>query len=204
VNGEKRLDGVKLKGLYESGKSMKEMADMFGCSLHKVAYWMEKFKISRRARSEATYVKRNPAGDPFRFSRPTSVVGAELLGLGLGLYWGEGTKANKNSVRLGNTDPALVRIFIKFLRDICGIDEKKLRFGLQIFSDMNPAEALNFWVRELRSDKSRFQKPIITPSRGKGTYRRKTKYGVLTVYFNNKKLREVIVKELNRYGYGGD
>jgi hypothetical protein len=183
---------------------MKEMADMFGCSLHKVAYWMEKFKISRRARSEATYVKRNPAGDPFIFSRPTSVVGAELMGLGLGLYWGEGTKANKNSVRLGNTDPALVKIFIKFLRDICGIDEKKLRFGLQIFSDMNPTEALNFWARKLGSDKSRFQKPIITPSRGKGTYRRKTRHGVLTVYFNNKKLREVLIRELNECGYDGD
>jgi hypothetical protein len=183
-------------------KSMEDIAVTLGCSLHKVAYWMEKYKISRRTISEAIYQKRNPLGDPFKLREPENLKEAQLMGLGLGLYWGEGTKANKNSIRLGNTDPALVRIFIEFLKKFFGISQNKLRFGLQIFSDIKPTEALHFWMKELMVQESQFQKVIITPSRGVGTYRKKLQHGVLTVHFNNKKLREVIIGRLQELGYG--
>lgn len=121
-----------------------------------------------------------------------------LYGLGLGLYWGEGTKSNTNSVRLGNTDPKLIKTFLKFLKLCFQIDENKLRFGLQVFSDMNPNRALHFWVKELGLKQSQFQKVIVTPARSIGTYRQKTQHGVLTVYFNNKKLRNLIVGEIEK------
>ena len=38
----------------------------------------------------------------------------------------------------------------------------------------------------------RFQKVIVTPTRGKGTYKHKSEYGVLTVYFNNSKLKKIM------------
>jgi hypothetical protein len=185
------------------GKSMHEISEALGCSYHKVGYWMEKYKILRRNKSEATYQKRNPFGDPFKLSEPSDLNEALLMGMGLGLYWGEGNKLNKNSIKLGNTDPTLVKTFIAFL-NLFKIDKDKLCFGLQIFSDTKPAEVLNFWMRELKAQKSQFQKVVITPSRGEGTYRKKMKYGVLTVYFNNKKLRNVIVSKLKDYGYNGE
>ncbi len=200
----KTLSKEKLLELYvRQNKSTEEIGKIFGCSGHKVAYWMEKYKIPRRNQSEATYQKRNPLGDPFKSSEPSSLNEALLMGMGLGLYWGEGNKLNKNSIRLGNTDPALVRTFITFL-NLFNINEDKLRFGLQIFSDVKPMEALDFWIKQLKVNKSHFQKVVVTPSRGAGTYRRKLKYGVLTVYFNNKKLRNVIVGKLKDYGYDGE
>ncbi|MCL4392458.1 hypothetical protein M1413_03960 [Patescibacteria group bacterium] len=189
---------------WESGKSMQEMAKILGCSQHKVSYWMNKYKILRRDRSEATYQKRNPLGDPFLVREPKNLKEAELMGMGLGLYWGEGTRASRNSIRLGNTDPALIRIFIKFLRTFFAIDGKKLRFGLQVFNDGDSGEALNFWVKHLGVDKHLFQKVVVTPSRGGGIYRRKMNTGVLTIYFNNKKLRNVIVGKLKDYEYVGE
>ena len=86
------LKKQKLKDLYERGFSMKEIADNIDCSSQKVAYWMNKFNIPRRTRSNATYVKRNPNGDPFKIINPQNLKDAELKGYGLGLYWGEGTK----------------------------------------------------------------------------------------------------------------
>jgi len=177
---------------------MQEIADILGVSLHKVSYWMDKHKIERRSRSEATYLKHNPDGDPFKFKKPVNIKSAELMGLGLGLYWGEGTKANKNSVRLGNTDPDLINKFIEFLTRIYSIDKGKLKFGLQIFSDIDPEKALLFWIDNLGVNRKQFQRPVVTPSRGKGTYRRKLEYGVLTVYFNNKKLRDALMDELKK------
>ncbi|MGC9610642.1 MAG: hypothetical protein ABSE68_00210 [Minisyncoccia bacterium] len=201
----KSLSKELLIGLYiRQNKSVNEIGKILKCSSHKVAYWMEKYKILRRNQSEATYQKRNPLGDPFNLIEPKSSSETELMGMGLGLYWGEGNKLNKNSIRLGNTDPALIKTFIRFLNKFFNIDQKKIRFGLQIFSDIKPSEALSFWIKELKVDESQFQKVVVTPSRGAGTYKKKLKYGVLTVHFNNKKLRNVIISKLKDYGYNGE
>ncbi len=183
----------KLEHLYlEKKYSAKQIAEIFHCPENRVHYWLKKFSIHKRSISEDIYQKRNPHGDPFQFKKPNNINSAILYGLGIGLYWGEGNKKNKNSVRLGNTDPRVILKFIEFLEKICNIDRKKMRFGLQIFSDMKPDEALNFWQRHLKVKKDQFHKVIVTPTRGVGTYKDKTKHGVLTVYFHNKKLRDLL------------
>ncbi len=188
----------------QKGNSMREVAEKTGFSLHKVSYWMEGYKIKKRTVSEAIYINRNRKGDPFQIHEPGTMSEAQLMGMGLGLFWGEGTKMDKNSIRLGNTDPALIKTFVKFLKRFFEVDNLKIHFGLQIFNDTNPDEVLRFWMKELDVNKSQFQKVVVTPSRGAGTYRRKMKYGVLTVYFNNKKLRGVIAEKLKAFGYSGD
>ncbi|MDP2838049.1 MAG: hypothetical protein Q8O53_02120 [Candidatus Moranbacteria bacterium] len=187
----------KLEQLYSNeGKSMQEIANALCCSVSGVQYWIRKYKIKTRSISDAVYLKNNPNGDPFLFKKPDSFERAILFGLGIGLYWGEGTKANKTSVRLGNTDPALIETFIVFLEKIFGLKRSQLRFGLQIFSDMSEAQGLDFWSKTLTIEKSQFYKVTITPYRSLGTYRNKTKYGVVTVYFHNRKLRDILVKLL--------
>ncbi|MBI2064398.1 MAG: hypothetical protein HYT66_01675 [Candidatus Yanofskybacteria bacterium] len=176
-------------------KSSSEVAKIFGCSEHKINYWLAKHGIQKRSLSEAMYHKCNPNGDPFKIRTIKTTQDAKLLGLGLGLYWGEGNKKNKNSVRLGNTDPKLIKKFLEFLVRICGIEKKKLRFGLQVFSDMNTGQSLKFWLRELREygiNKSQFFKVTVTPARSLGNYREKSKWGVLTVHFSNTKLKKLL------------
>lgn len=117
-------------------------------------------------------------------------------GLGFGLFWGEGNKKDEYAVRLGNTDPKMIKYFLKFLRKFYHIKEEKIRFGLQIFGDMDVHKAEQFWISELGVSSKQFMKTIVTPVRGSGSYRQKTKYGVLTVYFSNKKLRKIICDTL--------
>ncbi len=186
-----------LKYLYiSSGKSMQETADLLHCSLSKVKYWMDRYEIDTRSRSEATYLKNNPTGDPFNFTLPKTLKDAQLLGIGLGLYWGEGTKADKVSVRLGNTDPALIRKFIECLVEVFSVKKEDMRFGLQLFTDTTISEAMDFWLKKLKIRRSQFYKVTITQSRARGTYRKKSRYGVLTVYYHNKKLRDLLVNML--------
>ena len=80
-------------------KSVSQIAAELGFSEHKVNYWLGKHKILKMTISEAVYIRHNPKGDPFKFSLPKSQKESELFGLGLGLYWGEGNKANKNVVK---------------------------------------------------------------------------------------------------------
>lgn len=188
------IDKKFLETLYiNEGLSMMEIAKKLDCSPNKIVYWMSKYDIKRRSISDSVYRRCNPNGDPFNIKHIETIQDAELLGMGLGLYWGEGTKQSKTSVRLGNTDAGIIKTFIKFLTDICDIDTNKLRYSLQIFSDVNPQDALNYWINELNADKLNFTKVIITPARSIGTYRNKNMNGVLTVNFHNRKLRDIIV-----------
>jgi hypothetical protein len=191
----------KLESLYLSeGMSMKEISERLHCSLNKVCYWLQKHGIQRRSISEAVYLKNNPDGDPFRFQDPRTIKGAILFGMGIGLYWGEGTKANKSSVRLGNTDPDLVEVFIRFLEETFTVKRSDLHFSLQIFSDMSEEEELEFWTNRLKVEKLQFYKTTITPYRSIGTYRKKTKHGVIIVYYHNRKLRDYLVNLLKFEG----
>lgn len=177
--------------------SAKQIATKSSCSENKVHYWLEKYHIKKRSISDATYLRANPNGDPFKFTKPKSAEEIFIFGLGLGLFWGEGNKVNPSAVRLGNTDPALLKYFIQFLSTVYKIDKKKLRFGLQIFTDTSPDVAEKFWCKELNILPSQFHKTVLTKQNKLGTYKRKMQYGVLTVYFSNKRLRDMIVDAID-------
>ncbi len=174
-------------------KSAAQIAIDCNCSVNQVNYWLSKYEIQKRSISDAVYIKLNPKGDPFSVVRLSKSEEWFLYGLGLGLFWGEGNKVNKNAVRLGNTDPDLIVAFLSFLKIIYQIDERKLRFGLQLFTDIPKEKALRYWCDSLGVSKTQFQKVVITKSTKSGTYRKKSKYGVITVYFSNTKLRDTII-----------
>ena len=186
-----------LNKLYIDNKlSVKEISDRLNCSNNKVIYWMDKHKIKRRSISDAIYIRNNPNGDSFKLKSVENNYDNYLLGLGIGLYWGEGTKASKYSIRLGNTDPKLILSFILFLEHILGVNRSNLKFGLQVFTDIDIASAMNFWCRELSIQPSQFYKPTVTISGSIGTYKKKSLFGVVTVYYNNKKLRDILISML--------
>lgn len=192
-----KITKEKLYKLYINKKlSSNKIAKKMECSEGKINYWINKYNLKKRSISEAIYNSHNPNGDPFKFKKINNMNKSFLFGLGLGLYWGEGNKKNKYSIRLGNSDPDVIFMFIKFLEEIYSIDKRKLRFAVQIFDDMDPHGILYYWSKKLKIQSSQFYKTIITPSRGIGTYKDKFKYGVLTIHFNNKKLRDILCREI--------
>ena len=123
-----------IRRLYGQGKSSKEVGDILGWSWRQVISCMQRHGIPRRSRSEATYLKANPAGDPFHIKARLSVDEERLKALGLGLFWGEGFRRNPISVRLYNSDSELLRVFVNFLRIICGVQPDKLRAHIILHS----------------------------------------------------------------------
>ncbi|MCL9972061.1 MAG: hypothetical protein NBV63_01485 [Candidatus Pacebacteria bacterium] len=196
MRGEPLSREVLVRLYIEQQLSAAEIGARLKCSTNKVHYWLARRGICIRSRSDALYARHNPNGDPFRFTQPKTLESAFLYGLGIGLYWGEGNRKNRTAVRLGNTDPKLIQTFLRFLIEVCGLEKRKIRFGLQVFSDMNPVAVLTFWSKTLGYPKAHFGKVVVTPQRGVGTYREKTKHGVLTVYVSNKKLRDLLVGQI--------
>jgi DNA-binding CsgD family transcriptional regulator len=174
----------------EEGLSIKKISVELGISEEKVKYYMRLYKIRVRTKSETAYLQHNKSFSPKQLESHRDYY---LYGLGIGLYLGEGNKASEYSVRLGNTDPGIINLFVKFLVDICGVDKNEIKYGLQVFNDSDPDEALKYWMLQLNCDKTMFHKTIsVIPPQGKGTYRRKSTKGVLQVYVNNKRLKEWI------------
>lgn len=138
------MDKDTLMNLYSSGKSMRDISLHFKCSEHKVVYWMQKYKINRRSRSEAVYTHFNPEGDPFKINTELTLESSFLKGLGIGIFWDEGTKNYKHSTRVANTNPALIRTFIKFLTQICGVKKSKIRYSIVCFNDTLPDDARKY------------------------------------------------------------
>ena len=193
-----------LRKLYRDKKlSMREISQIISVNERQVDYWLNKYGIKKRNISDAIYCKRNKHGDPFdlpAYIHDASILKDEkfLYGLGLGLYWGEGNKKSPTSIRLGNSDPKLIVKFIHFLNKIFKVDSTKLKYGLQIFSDIDPTVALKYWQNQLRANAKQFYKPIITISGKVGNYKTKSKYGVLTLYFNNVKLKKIIFEKVQQ------
>lgn len=154
-----------LRQLYlDNKKSVSYIANKYECSQNKVNYWLQKYGIPKRSISDAVYQQLNPNGDPFKLRTPSTEEEWFLYGMGLGLYWGEGNKMNNHAVRLGNTDPDLLRTFLEFLNVFFSIDLNRLHFGLQIFTDIDSKVAKEYWCKKLSLRSEQFQKIIISQS----------------------------------------
>lgn len=190
-----------LKELYiDKRQSLSEIAKITGFKTHKVVYWMDKYGICRRKRSEANYIKANPSGEPFKIKAKLTRDEVKLKYLALGLYWGEGNKTTNHAVRVTNSDPGVIKQFMLYLRTVCLVKEEKLSFYLQTFKDNDLVVAKKYWGERLGIDPNiiKTTKPI--HSMGKGTYKKICKYGVMTIGFFNIHLKSYIVNELEKLG----
>jgi hypothetical protein len=172
--------------------SMAEIAKHLGVPYKTVVYWMSKHGIPRRSPSEATYVKRNPDGDPFKIKKLKTKEDSELFAFGVGLYAGEGKKTCNSEVGFANTDARIIKSFLRFLREICGVNENKIVAELNIFDDVDLEAAVKYWMYVTNIPRTQFVKPIVRKSRD-GTYKNKSVYGTLTVRVFNKKLLSQIL-----------
>lgn len=183
---------------YAEQRSMQEIADLFGCSANKIVYWMNYYGLERRQISDAVYAKWNPDGDPFCIHEPQTLEEHQLFALAIGLYMGEGTRNGIHEVALANTNPNVLKIFIRFMIEICGVQRDKLRLKLNVYDDCDVEEAINWWCNQVNLKKEQFFAPTIRLSRG-GTHIQKSQYGTVTVAFGNVKLKSIIMRWCEEY-----
>ena len=103
------------------------------------------------------------------------------------LYLGEGDKSSKgHSLRIGNIDPAVLNIFIKFLSQFCKVDSFKIKFWLLCYPDHNVELCENWWSERLSISKDHFYKTQIIQGRHKS---KKLPYGVGNITIGGKRLK---------------
>lgn len=169
---------------------MQQIADHYRCSVNKIVYWMNEFGFERRDWSEATYVYKNPEGDPFKIRLPETVADEKLFALAIGLYWGEGTKKGIHNVSIANNDPQVLRVFINFLEKFCAVERSELHAQLNIFADCDVQQATEWWANQLGFQIEQFYAPTVRAP--KSNYSKRAEHGTLSITFSNIKLLEII------------
>lgn len=79
------------------------------------------------------------------------------------LYLGEGFKNGKGLVGFANSDPKIIRLFLRLLRSCYDVDETKFRVTLQCRADQDTGKLERFWCRITGIPHKQFYKAQIDP-----------------------------------------
>jgi predicted DNA-binding protein YlxM (UPF0122 family) len=183
---------------YEQLYSMKEVAQRLGVSRDAVYYFMRKYNLERRNFVEANKVVFDKKPLSFSPKRKLSILEKRLKLAGVMLYWCEGWKGSKGHERIDfvNSDPAMIDIFMRFLRNICGVKESKLRALLYCYSNQNIRSLIKFWSKITQIPIDQFTKPYIRMDFDVHK-QNKMPYGLVHIRYTDKKLFLLIKYWLN-------
>lgn len=121
---------------------------------------------------------------------------------GIMLYWAEGGKG-RNSINFSNSDADMISIFLKFLRKYFNINENKLTFNLQYYTNNGISEenVNEFWKNKLNLKDFQKRKDYIDyrPIKNMGRKVGKCPYGICRIVYNDVKIIQMIygaIKEM--------
>ncbi|MCA9355585.1 helix-turn-helix domain-containing protein [Candidatus Kaiserbacteria bacterium] len=203
-----RTDKDKAFALRQQGKSYRDICDKLGISKSTLSNWFKGVDFSEKIRKSLVEESRRTSsarikdlnrtrGETLRASYEVAKQEAQmemekykndpLFISAVFAYWGEGDKLSRNQVRLTNTDPKMIQIFLEFLLIICKVPIEKIKLALFIYTDLNETVCKNFWSDITGIQK--FHKTQVLPSRHKT---KKLPHGVCTVVVSNTYLKKKI------------
>jgi len=82
---------------------------------------------------------------------------------GLMLYWAEGTKFNE-SVKFSNSDPLMIKLIMKWFREICRVPENKFRVEVHIHTLHVKEDIEKYWSTITQVPLNQFHKTMVKPT----------------------------------------
>ena len=179
----KKIEKDKAIELRKEGKSLNEIVRILGVSKASVSKWVRDVELTdtQRARLTANGFSVD-AVEKRRINRMkgTSEKHAAIMNeakkeiedlseyelelVGAALYWGEGGKTNKGMARITNSDQNVIRIMMRFFREIFKVPEEKFRGHIHTFSHLNIEAAEEYWSKISGIPRSQFFKTYSKPS----------------------------------------
>ena len=104
------------------------------------------------------------------------------------LYWGEGGKTGNWSVRVANSDPAIIRVMMRFFREVCMVSEDKFRAHIHTFENADVQKTEKYWSKISGIHKEQFYRTYIKPSRASLQKRKTLPFGTLDLYVHSTQL----------------
>ena len=186
----------KARQLRYLGLSMKRIAAECQVSLSTVSLWTRDIEMLPRHhaanRERAAKVRADRWRDRHREQRRAfqregrkrAREGDQLHAAGCMLYWAEGAKA-RNSLVMSNSDPAMLVMFVRFLRECFEITAEDISFSLNVYTTNGRTigEIEHYWMDLLELVPACARKHMLnhTPTSSSGKRKNKLPYGVCTL-----------------------
>jgi len=167
----------------EEGLSVGAIARLLQCSKSSVSKWVRDIpltseqvaRLKRRERASEIAAS-HPNAPKQKFGRERDQIESlamrevgvidreQLRVIGAALYWAEGGK-DRNVVDFVNSDPDMVRLMMRFFREVCNVEETKFRGILHIHPHLDVEAALRFWSSVTGIPVSQFYKTQLAVSK---------------------------------------
>lgn len=118
----------------------------------------------------------------------------EIMLIGSSLYWAEGYKRGKDAVVFCNSDSAMIQLMMNFFRDVCNVEEKKLRVQVHIHKNISVKKAQEHWSHITRIPIQNFRNPLYQTPKSTKNQRPKNRlpYGVCRIIIHDVRLVDKI------------
>lgn len=176
---QERLVAVRLRKL---GKSYSEILSQVEVSQSTLSLWFRNTRLTEKQidhlllRKKWGQTKGGIARKSFREKQQKTIIteakkqidnlsDRELWLLGTIAYWCEGAKQKEYNVSQGvvfaNSDPFLLKLFLKWLKNICEIEENRIVYSLYIHENADFKKAITYWSNVLKISQIRLGKPVL-------------------------------------------
>jgi hypothetical protein len=122
----------------------------------------------------------------------------QLKLIGIILYLGEGGKTKKGLARVANSDPLVIKIIMRFFREICQTPESKFRAYIHTFEHADVKKTEKYWSQITGIPRKQFYKTYIKPSSASLQKRKTLPYGTIDVCVCDTKLFLTIMGWIER------
>jgi transposase len=194
-------DDKKIKqaeNFYNSGLSVRQVSEKMKLSHSSINHAMRRYHLKRRTAAQTQQIQFYRS--PLSFKPKNRLTAREKLlkTAGLMLYWAEGAKKNK-AVDFVNSNPDMIKLFTKFIRQIYEVNELRLRCQIYCYPSHDIQKLTGYWSKVTKIPTKQFTKPYIRNDGG--DIRDKMKYGLVHVRYSDKRLFELIMKEIRQLSY---
>jgi hypothetical protein len=179
----KYIEKQKAIELRRNGESIKQIAKILGVAKASVSVWVRKVPISLKQKKKLSSNGQSPTVvERRRNSRIRNEEGKrrvvidcagrdiksisqeELKIIGSIFYWAEGGKTKRSMARVANSDPIMVKLMMRFFREVCEVKESKFRCHIHTHSHLNVSKCLSYWSEVTNIPISQFYKTYAKPS----------------------------------------
>lgn len=207
-------DHHKALELRKQGMSYSQIKSILGVGKSTLSPWLKDYPLSRerinelRGHSEQRIERFRQTMRKKRSDRLAGVYALqkktvlplsrqELFLAGLMLYWGEGTKAGMSALFLANTDPSMIKFFIRWVTQSLGIPKSRLRIRLHLYQDMEVKKELAYWSQELKIPISQFSSSYIKKTSSERiNYKGGFGHGTCNIGINSVFLKEKVLMSI--------
>ncbi|MFA6050626.1 MAG: hypothetical protein WC761_05515 [Candidatus Paceibacterota bacterium] len=210
----KALKEKALRMRLEQSMSYSQIKAEIGVNKSTLSGWLKDFPLSKEkihalSHSEGriekfrqTMIGKQEVKSKAAYDRAAKDIGIlskrEIFLAGLFLYWAEGAKTMGSTTLLTNTNPKMLKFFLRWV-DLFKIPKDKLKVILHLYSDMDVNIEIEFWSEELGIPKTQFRKPYIKKSLFSSiTYKNGFGHGTCSILYGNKPMRDYVIMAVKR------